>query len=377
MDLLLSLPSIQSKAFRVRLLRFLRKRGEKLLWQEYYGQTKGLKGVEILLDRYFTAESVTAESGTEDVVMTYLSPLIALLEGIAAQGMEFNQSRRSLRDDKLEGSLASIVFDILQLSIKAKVYAEVSDNINTTEEISEAIRDKVFASKNIQDCLPMIANCAFSNPGFRKGVGVFEEKVLSGSSGAGESGVRLYFSLLSGFGEAVHKRSLFTSQKKTHGKLVMDTVLLRCLALTFLDLEPLHVNHYVVSYLAATFKYLIESLVKDQYSFPDCLARLPSKLKSALSRKSSYICHPEFFRIIEIYLGLFEEQIMNILTAFNCKSISKDDLNRLDKSPEILHSLNKIAQKWGLEVCRLSNCFLCLSSLYLSLSLSLSLSLYC
>jgi hypothetical protein len=350
MGLLLDLPPTQSTSFRALLMRFLWKRGGRLLKQVYYGQSKGLKGEEILLDRYFTEESVSSRSTRGEIVLAYLSPLLALLEGVAAQGLEFSQTRRFSQDDRLEVSVGSVMFDVFQLSLKAKAYADVCDKMDITRDIAAAVRDKVFTSKKIQECLPMIANCAFINQVFRKSTGVFEENLSSGASGAAQSGALLYFSLVSGFGEAVHQRSLFTAHQKSQGQHAMNTMLVRCMALTFLDQEPLHVNQYVVSFLNATFHFLVESLRKDQYSLPDGLALLPSKLKSALAKRASYICQPEFFRVIERYLQLFEEQIMNILTAFNAKSISKEDLNRLDKSPQILESLNKIADSWGLEV---------------------------
>jgi hypothetical protein len=365
MWLLLDLPRTQSNAFRALLIRFLWKRGGELLKQVYYGQSKGLQGAEILLDRYFTDDSALRRSSRGEIVMAYLSPLLALLEGVAAQGLEFEQAGRIPQDYRLEVSLASVMFDVFQLPLKAKAYADVCDKMDLTRDIAEAVRDKVFTSKKILECLPALANCAFMNQVFRRSVGVLEEEILSGESGAAQSGALLYFSLLKGFGESVHQRSFFTAHSKTHGQHAMNTILVRCIALTFLDQEPLHVNHYIVSFLDATFLFLLESLRNDQYSLPDSLALLPSILKKALSKRASYICHPEFFLLIERYLRLIEEQVMNILTAFNAKSISKEDLHRLCKSPQILESLNKIADSWGLEVWPMSHHFVTFSACFL------------
>jgi hypothetical protein len=110
-------------------------------------------------------------------------------------------------------------------------------------------------------------------------------------------------------------------------------------------------NQYVVSYLVVTLDYILDLLRKDQCSLPDGLDSLPSKLKGVMAKNNHIRCDPQFRSIVERYLGLFEEQILNTLTAFSAMRISKEDLQRLDRSSHILQTLNKISASWGLEVC--------------------------
>jgi hypothetical protein len=348
---LVDLPLEKSAAFRSLLLRYLKKRGERL----FSGRrdnlrlpVKCLEGSEILLNRFFTATRISTDCTRGDAIMVYLEPIEALLEGIVTEALTYEP------DAKVALSLIYSVFDALQLPIKATEYAAVCTDADIWQDIKTTTRDRLFQKKNMQNCFPTFLNLAFYSPVIRKYYGEIEEQ-LRAESGVGvgpNTRASLSLALLSAFGESVHHHDIVVASRKPEAYQALSVMLNNCVSRVFVDqADPLYINQHVVSYLVVTLDYILDSLRKDQYSLPDCLDILPAKLKSVVDRKIYIKCDPQFFSLVERYLGLFEEQILNTLTAFSAMRISKEDLQRLDRSTHILQTLNKVATSWELEVC--------------------------
>jgi hypothetical protein len=347
---LVDLPLEKSAASRSLLLRYFNKRGGRLFScpRDYLRlPVKCLEGSEILLNRFFIATRISNDCTRGDTIMAYLEPIEALLEGIVTEALTYEQ------DAKVALSLIFSIFDALQLPTKATKYAAVCNDADIWQDIKTTTRDRLFQKKNMQSCFPTFLNLAFYSPVIRKHYGEIEElsRAESGEGVGPNTCASLSLALLSAFGESVHHHDIVVASRKREAYQALSVMLNNCTSRVFLEeAVPPYVNQHVVSYFVVTLDYILDSLRKDQYSLPDGLDILHAKLKSVVARKIDIKCDPQFFSIVERYLGLFEEQILNTLTAFSAMRISKEDLQRLDRSTRILQTLNKVATSWGLEV---------------------------
>ena len=352
---LVDLPVKKSAALRPLLLRHLWMRGKQLLLDYLHNpqcSAMSLKGTEILLDRFFTVEKISADCTRRDAVIAYLEPIGVLLDGIVSVALTHGSS------DADNLSLARAILDALQLPSKTTVFAAVINDADIWLEAKTVTRDILFQTKKMQECFPRFINIAFYSQAIRR-----EQEALDGKLRAeNEKGIGEYslsslsLSLLSAFGEAVHHQDVVVSYRKVNTQEALSVMLKNCRSRVFEDRdEAVYVNQYVMSYLAATFDYILDSLRKDQYSFPESFDTLPAKMKAVIKGSKSSNCDPQFLILVEMYLDLFEEQILNTLTAFNAKKISKKELDRLDQSPHILRILEKIAHSWELQVREISS----------------------
>lgn len=293
-----------------------------------------------------------------DAIMAYLEPIGALLEGAVAEALTYDKDWKNVRP------LMRAIFDALHLPTKAAEYAAICNDADIWLDIKLWTRDKLFQKKKMQLCLPDICYVSFLDD-FRKEYSLLEVPLLAGNQkGTGQNPrTSLSLALLSAFGESVHHDDIVAASKKPEAYKGMTFMLKLCLLRVFMvQSEPLYMTQYVVSYLVATLDYILDSLRKDQYSLPDGIDTLHEKLKAVVDKRMYVRCDPHFFSIVQRYLRLFEGQILSTLTAFSAMRVSKEDLQRLDSSPRILQTLNKIAFSWKFQVC--TDCYLsCLCSL--------------
>ena len=332
------------------LLRYFKKSGERLFTGHRDNQrlpTKCLDGTEILLSRYFTVEGISNDYTRSDKIMAYLEPIDSLLEGVVTKALSYD------RDEKSLTSLIFAILDALHLPTNATDYAAVCDDADIWQDIKTVTRDRLFQKKNMQACLSFIYYLAFEHE-IREHYILHEEKLWAeNEKGTNQhSRTSLSLALLSSFGETAHHHDLVVASRKAETYQCLSIMLTNCTVRVFKNqADQLYINEYVASYLVATLDYILDSLRKDQYSLPDGLDTLPVKLRAVMKNKSYTRCDPQFLTSVEKYLALFEEQILNTLTAFSAMRISKEDLQRLDRSPHILQTLNRVAFGWGLEVC--------------------------
>jgi hypothetical protein len=112
---LVDLPLEKSSAFRFLLLRYFKKREERLLSggrrENLRVPAKCLEGSEILLNRFYSVKRMSNDCTRGDAIMAYLEPIEALLEGVVTEVLSYEL------DTKVVISLIYSIFDALLLPI--------------------------------------------------------------------------------------------------------------------------------------------------------------------------------------------------------------------------------------------------------------------
>ena len=338
---LMNLPLGESAAIQTLLLRYFSKMGRKQ-YNAYNSMSlqagEVLNGCDTLMDRYFANNNCL----TSDDIFKYLSPISAILEGIAAQCDSSNRQESRGSANSME-AFGMAIHKALQLSLRAEAYSDMSNDPEYWHEVLTISREKLMMSRMMASLLPGYLHYNFVQPTVEKSSAIFEEKL--------KQSTRLYETLVSAFGEAIHKFDIIFLVNKGAEEVRVSELLENCLKKTWDNsCSTLYISQCNSSYIKATFLYVFEFMKRNQYLIPSSLQLLPPRLKRLLHRpfKVEVFSSPDFSKMVAEYRQLFESQLISVLIAFSTKDISKGELLKLNSDHRILDSFNSVATLWDL-----------------------------
>ena len=340
-EILMGLPLGDSAAIQTLLLRYFNKMGRKQ-YNAYNSMSpqaaEVLNGCDALMDRYFADNNCL----TPDDIFKYLAPVAAILEGIAAQCDSFNRQERRGSANSME-AFGMAVHKALQLSLGAEAYSDMSNDPEYWYEVLTISRERLMMSRMMSSLIPDYLYYNFVQPDVEKSSAIFEKKL--------KHSTRLYETLVFAFGEAIHKSNIVMCNKKGTEQERVSELLENCLKKTWDNSgSTLYISQCNSSYIKATILYVFEFMKRNHYLIPSSLQLLPPRFKRLLHRSSTakVVTHPDFFKMVEEYEQLFENQIISVLMAFSTKDISKGELRKLDGDHRILDSFKSVASLWDL-----------------------------
>ena len=339
---LMDLPLGKSAAIQTLILRYFTRMGRKQ-YNAYNSKSpqpgEVLNGCGILMDRYFADNDCL----TPDDIFKYLAPIKAILEGIAAQCDVFNRQESRSSSNSME-AFGKAIHKALQLSLGAKVYADMSNDPEYWYEVLTVSREKLMMSRTISSIITDYVFYFHAQPAVEKLSAIFEEEL--------KESTRLYETLVSAFGEAIHKCDIIYLGNKWAEQVRVSQLLKNCLEKTWdTAASTLYISQCSSSYIRATFVYVLEFMKRNQYIIPSSLQLLLPRFKRLLHRstKAEVVSNPDFFKMVAEYHQLFGSQMISVLIAFNTKDISKGELRMLNSDPKILDSFNVVASQWDLK----------------------------
>lgn len=298
----------------------------------------------MFLDRNFSfehSESLLTAGGSScpydannaDMIHSSLAPFESLLQGISSR---FDIEKR-YQPSVACSTVAAAIYSILRLSAEAKTYAMASNDEDFWHVVTDVFRDRVMLSTTLSSLTSNSKDLLHAME-LTKAVESFEQGLCEKDAMSCQS-LKLYLSLMSAFGECLHMNIISVALKRLPDeRRAISESLKICIATLTAGRRPIFFSKYISAYVKATLENVIVFLGKNQFLLPRSLADLPSALKISGAENE----------IMKLSLKI-EDRIINALTTFQLKNITRVELDLLYMSPSIIESFSYVAQNWDVD----------------------------
>jgi hypothetical protein len=334
---------MNSTDHRALLLRYFKTCGNRLfaaLFYKHDNPNDVLENCATFLNRNFSESALISQgssnlcdSSSADRIHAYLAPFESILRGIISrygeEGKYQYQQRLSWE------TMVAAIYSALSLLAEAKTYAMASDREDFWYIVTDVFRNRVMISTGLS---PLIGKNFLNQLESTKAVELFEEGLCREDNANGQS-IKLYLSVMAALGESIHINTITELLKRHSDECgAISESLQICIDVLTAGHRRIFFTKHITAYVKATLENVTGFLNRNQFLLPRSLANLPNALK--VSGAEGEIMN---------YKRRIEDRIINVLTTFHFKNITRVELDLLYRSPSIIDSFNQVARNWDVD----------------------------
>lgn len=345
---------MNSTDHRAILLRHFKTCGNRLFVAFFYKHDNPkdvLKTCKTFLERNFSESALISQGvsnlydlSSGDGIYAYLAPFESIIRGIMSRFDE--EGKYQYQQGLSWETLVAAIYGAFSLLAEAKAYAMASDREDFWYIVTDIFRNRVMISTGLS---PLIGRKFLRQLESTKTVEFFEEGLCREDTTSGQS-IKFYQSVMSALGESIHI-NIITELLKRHSdecEAISESLQICIDVLTAGHRRTFFTKH-ITAYVKANLENVIAFLNKNQFLMPRSLANLPNALNVSGAEGE-----------ITDYKRRIEDRIINVLTAFYFKNITRVELDLLYRSPSIIDSFNQVARNWDVDSSELK-VFLCVN----------------
>jgi hypothetical protein len=280
----------------------------------------------------FRAGSDLCDLSSADKIYAYLAPFESIVRGIISR---FNEEKKYDRRIAFQ-AVVTAIYGALRLLAEAKTYAMVFEREKFWHVVTDVFLNRVVISTGLS---PLIGQDFLHQLELTKAVESFEETLYREDIMSSPS-VKLYLSVMVVLGESINSNTMTHLLKRYPNdeyRAISESLEI-CINVLTAGHGRKFFTKYITAYVKASLENVIGFLNKNQFILPRSLALLPDALK--VSGAEGEIMDNK---------RKIEDRIINVLTTFQLKNITKLELDLLYRSPSIIDSFNHVARKWDVD----------------------------